>query len=94
MQAAATEVLAKSGGLRDITTVIEKGKNKGKKIVKTERITEAISRVIREAKDTKTNDELADTFGDVLDKYNLTQDDFANLFISEFSGGRLLQSWT
>ena len=90
--AAATEVLAKSGGLRDITTVIEKGKNKGKKIVKTERITEAISRVINEAKDTKTNDALADTFGDVLNKYNLTQDDFANLFISEFSeAGRLLQ---
>ncbi len=90
--AAATEVLAKSGGLKDIKTVITKGKNKGKEIVKTERITEAISRVIRDAKDTKTNDELADTFGNILEKYNLTQDDFANLFISEFSeAGRLLQ---
>jgi len=90
--AAATEVLAKSGGLKDIKTVITKGKDKGKEIVKTERITEAISRVIRDAKDTKTNDELADTFGNVLEKYNLTQDDFANLFISEFSeAGRLLQ---
>ena len=88
--AAATEVLAKSGGLKDIVTGVNK--NTGEDIVKTERITEAISRVIRDAKDTKTNDELADTFGDVLEKYNLTQDDFANLFISEFSeAGRLLQ---
>ncbi len=88
--AAATEVLADSGGLKQIQTGVDS--KTGEAIFKSERITEAISRVIRDATDDKTNKALTDTFGEVLNKYNLTQDDFANLFISEFSeAGRLLQ---
>ena len=90
LAAAATEVLADSGGLKQIKTGVNQ--KTGEDIFKGERITEAISRVIRDATDDKTNKALSDTFGDVLNKYNLTQDDFANLFISEFSeAGRLLQ---
>ena len=54
------QVLAKSGGLKDIVTGVNK--NTGEDIVKTERITEAISRVIRDAKDKKTNDAITVKF--------------------------------
>jgi len=87
LSAAAVEVLGETG-LKTFRTVDDKGKE----VVKKERITEGIARVIRGAKDDATNKALADDFGKILNKYNLTQDDFANLFMSEFSeAGRLLQ---
>ena len=86
VSAAAVEVLGKTG-LKTFTTTV-----KGKEVVKKERITEAISRVINRAKDSKIEKTLSEDFGKILNKYNLTVDDFSNLFISEFSeAGRLLQ---
>jgi hypothetical protein len=86
VNAAAVEVLGETG-LLTFKTV-----DKGREIVKKERITEAISRVINEAQNKKVEKALADDFGEVLVKYNLTVDDFSNLYMSEFSeAARLLQ---
>ena len=91
LTAASVDILASGGGLKSFTRVT----NKGDTIVEQERITEAISRVIRDATeggDDAVSKALADDFGKTLNKYNLTSDDFANVFMSEFSeAGRLLQ---
>ena len=91
--AATTELIAETG-FRTFTRTIKKGKNKGKTLVEEERITEAIARTIREAKDNPDESvykAVQDNYGKILEKYNLTQDDFANAWMAEFSeAGRLL----
>ena len=90
--AAAVDLLEISGGLKKFDKFNKKGEVTGQQ---TERITEAISRVIRDTTEGKGDDvaeALAKDFGTTLEKYNLTTDDFANVFMSEFSeAGRLLQ---
>ena len=90
--AAAVDLLEISGGLKKFDKLNKKGEVIGQQ---TERITEAISRVIRDTTEGKGDDvaeALAKDFGTTLEKYSLTTDDFANVFMSEFSeAGRLLQ---
>ena len=90
--AAAVDILEIGGGLKTFTRA---NKNTGEPIVEKERITEAISRVIRDTTEGGSDEvaeALAKDFGDTLNKYSLTTDDFANVFMSEFSeAGRLLQ---
>ena len=90
--AAAVDVLELGGGLKTFDKVNKKGEVIGQQ---TERITEAISRVIKgenQVGNEAVNKTVAEDFGKILDKYSLTTDDFANIFISEFSeAGRLLQ---
>ena len=55
-----------------------------------ERITEAIGRVIRNASEEELANEL--NMGDIFKKYNLTSDDFANMFMADVSqAARTLQ---
>ena len=90
--AAAVDILEKSGGLKTFDKLNKKGEIIGEE---KERITEAISRVIRDTTEgggDEVAEALAKDFGDTLNKYSLTTDDFANVFMSEFSeAGRLLQ---
>ena len=90
--AAAVEVLELGGGLKTFDKVNKKGEVIGQQ---TERITEAISRVIKgenQIGNETVTKAVAEDFGKILDKYSLTTDDFANIFLSEFSeAARLLQ---
>ena len=55
-----------------------------------ERITEAIGRVLRSASDETLENAL--NLGDIFKKYNLTPDDFANMFMADVShAARTLQ---
>ena len=60
-------------------------------LLENERITEGVARVIRGMNDKKTS--AGDKFyKDILEKYNLTSDDFANMFMADVSdAARLLQ---
>ena len=90
--AASVDLLELGGGLKTFDRLNKKGEVIGKQ---TERITEAISRVIKdntEGASEEVSEALAKDFGKTLDKYSLTTDDFANVFMSEFSeAARLLQ---
>ena len=85
-----------------LTEILQKSTPKGQplfreltdntgKVIGQERITEALARTLRGLGD---NDSVvADNFGDMLKKYNLTTDDIANVFMAEVSqAGRLLST--
>ena len=85
-----------------LTEILQKNTPKGQplfkeitdetgKVVGQERITEALARTLRKQSD--SDSVVADQFGDMLKKYNLTTDDIANVFMAEVSqAGRLLST--
>ncbi|OUW96938.1 MAG: hypothetical protein CBD97_00260 [Pelagibacteraceae bacterium TMED237] len=79
-----------------LTDLLQKDVKKGESVFKTidgkqERITEALARKLRKMSDSDV--EVADQFGKMLNKYNLTTDDIANVFMAEVSqAGRLLST--
>ena len=83
--AAAVEILANSKtGLR----TFESTNIKGDKIIETERITDAIDRITRDAldnPDSKVYDAVIDTYEKVMKKYSLSIDDIGALQVAEVS---------
>ena len=85
-----------------LTEILQKNTPKGQplfreltdntgKVIGQERITEALARTLRGLGD--SDSVVADNFGDMLKKYNLTTDDIANVFMAEVSqAGRLLST--
>ena len=85
-----------------LTEILQKSTPKGQplfreltddtgKVIGQERITEALARTLRGLGD--SDSVVADNFGDMLKKYNLTTDDIANVFMAEVSqAGRLLST--
>ena len=85
-----------------LTEILQKNTPKGQplfreltddtgKVIGQERITEALARTLRRLGD--SDSVVADNFGDMLKKYNLTTDDIANVFMAEVSqAGRLLST--
>ena len=85
-----------------LTEILQKGTPKGQpifreltdntgKVIGQERITEALARTLRGLGD--SDSVVADNFGAMLKKYNLTTDDIANVFMAEVSqAGRLLST--
>lgn len=82
--AALTDILAKKGGLKTFTDV--DGNEQ------TERITEAIARILRGLDRNNLPKEIGEVFDDVLVKYNLSFDDLANIVMADVSdSARILQ---
>jgi len=89
--AATVDLLAMGGGLKTFPRTLKDGTQ----VLEEERITEGVARIIRDATeggDDAVSKAVAEDFGKTLKKYELTTDDFANVFMSEFSeAGRMLQ---
>ena len=84
VSAALTEILAKKGGLKTFKDVDG--------VEQTERITEAIARILRGLDRNNMPKEIETVFDDVLVKYNLSFDDLANIIMADVSdSARILQ---